>query len=105
MNKSYVEVVQDEAGWYHMRFGGEFEAHVDGNVEFYERMLVIFLGLLEVSGETRASRRTRDGRTPFVRQEQMAAWFGVPHPVISRWFDYWLKQDWRRMLSRGGERC
>jgi transposase-like protein len=104
LSKPYVEVAQDEASRYHVRFGGEFEAHVDGNVEFYKRMLVIFLGLLEVSDETRASRRTRDGRTPFVRQEQMAAWFGVPHPVISRWFDYWLRQDWRRMLSqRWGE--
>jgi transposase-like protein len=99
-----VEVGRDEEGVYHVQLSGEFELHVDGNVEFYERMLVIFLGLLEVAGETRASRRTRDGRTPFVRQEQMAAWFGVPHPVISRWFDYWLKQDWRRMLSqRWGE--
>jgi len=104
LSKPYVEVAQDEASRYHVRLGGEFEAHVDGNVEFYKRMLVIFLGLLEVSDETRASRRTRDGRTPFVRQEQMAAWFGVPHPVISRWFDYWLRQDWRRMLSqRWGE--
>ena len=104
MSRPYVEVEQDEAGWYHVRLGGEFEAHVDGNVEFCKRMLVIFLGLLEVPGETRGSRRTRDGRTPFVRQEQMAAWFGVPHPVISRWFDYWLRQDWRRMLSqRWGE--
>ena len=34
----------------------------------------------------------------------MAAWFGVIHPEISRWFDYWLRQDWRRMLSqRRGE--
>jgi len=99
-----VEVARDEEGVYHVQLSGEFELHVDGNVEFYERMLVIFLGLLEVAGETRASRRTRDGRTPFVRQEQMAAWFGVPHPVISRWFDYWLRQDWRRMLSqRWGE--
>jgi transposase-like protein len=34
----------------------------------------------------------------------LAAWFGVPHPVISRWYGYWLAQDWRRMLSqRWGE--
>jgi hypothetical protein len=51
------------------------------------------LGLLEVPAETRGSRRTRDGRTPFVRQEQMAEWFGARHPVISRWFNYWLRQD------------
>ena len=99
-----VEVERDEEGVYHVQLQGEFELHVDGQVEFYKRMLVIFLGLLEVPGETRGSRRTRDGRTPFVRQERMAAWFGVPHPVISRWFGYWLRQDWPRMLSqRWGE--
>ena len=99
-----VKVERDEEGVYHVQLRGEFALHVDGNVAFCKRMLIIFLGLLEVPGETRASRRTRDGRTPFVRQEQMAAWFEVPHPVISRWFDYWLKQDWRRMLSqRWGE--
>ena len=103
-NAPSVEVERDEEGVYHVQLQGEFELHVDGQVEFYKRMLVIFVGLLEVPGETRGSRRTRDGRTPFVRQEQMAAWFGVPHPVISRWFGYWLKQDWQRMLSqRWGE--
>ena len=95
-----VEVTQDEAGMYQVRLRGEFTLRVDGRVEFYKRMLVIFLGLLEVPGEMRGSRRTRDGRTPFVRQEQMAEWFGVPHPVISRWCGYWLAQDWRRMLSQ-----
>jgi len=53
---------------------GEFILGVDGTVEVYKRLLVIFLGLLEVPGETRGSRRTRDGRTPFVRQEQLAEW-------------------------------
>jgi transposase-like protein len=95
-----VEVEQDEAGVYHVRLRGEFELHVNGEVAFYKRMLVIFLGQLEVPGESRASRRTRDGRTPYVRQEQLAAWFGVPQPNISRWLSYWLAQDWRRMLSQ-----
>ena len=37
--------------------------HVDGNVEFYKRMLIIFLGLLEVPGETRpADERETGGR-------------------------------------------
>jgi len=99
-----VEVVRDETGVYDVRLQGEFRFQVNGEVEFYKRMLVIFLGLLEVPGEQRGSRRTRDGRTPFVRQEQMSEWFGVPHPVISRWFGYWLAQDWRRLLSqRWGE--
>jgi transposase-like protein len=95
-----IVVERDEAGMYHVRIRGEFEIHVDGNIEINKRMLVILLGLLEVPGETRGSRRTRDGRTPFVRQEQMAAWFDVPQPHISRWFKYWLEQDWRGMLSQ-----
>jgi len=95
-----IEVERDEGGVYHVRISGEFEMHVDGNVEMYKRMLVIFLGLLEVPGETRGSRRTRDGRTPFVRQEQLAAWVGVPQPHISLWFKHWLACDWRRMLSQ-----
>jgi transposase-like protein len=104
VDQPHIEVKRDGGGVYHVQLRGTFEIRVDGEVEFYKRMLIIFLGLLEVPGETRGSRRTRDGRTPYVRQEQMAAWFGVPHPVISRWFDYWLREDWRRMLSqRWGE--
>ena len=95
-----VEVERDEAGVYHVRISGEFELHIDGNVAFCKRILVIFLGLLEVPGETRGGRRTRDGRTPYVRQEQLAAWFGVPQPHISRWTRYWLEQDWRGLLSQ-----
>ena len=102
--QSQVEIEQQADGEYHVRLRGTFELQVNGEVEFCKRMLVIFLGLLEVPGERRASRRTRDGRTPFVRQEQLAQWFGVPHPVISRWYGYWLSQDWRRLLSqRWGE--
>jgi len=104
VSQPYVEVEEDEEGVYHVRLGGMFEMHVHGEVEFYKRMLIIFLGLLEVPGETRPSRRTRDGRTPFVREKQLAAWFGVTHPEVSRWYDYWLRQDWGRMLSqRSGE--
>jgi transposase-like protein len=104
LGESRVEVEQTEEGRYHVRLQGSFELQVNGEVEFYKRMLVIFLGLLEVPGERRGSRRTRDGRTPFVRQEQLAQWFGMPHPVISRWYGYWLNQDWRRLLSqRWGE--
>lgn len=97
---SSVEVEQDEEGIYHVHLQGEFELSVDGKVSFYVRMLILFLGHLAVPGETRGSRRTRDGRTPFVRQQQLAAWFGVRQPVISRWMGYWLDQDWRRLLSQ-----
>ncbi|TLN23843.1 hypothetical protein FDZ71_02380, partial [bacterium] len=95
-----VEVTQDEQGVYHVQLKGEFKLHLNGQVEFYKRILIIFLYRLEVEGEYRGSRRTRDGRTPFVRQEQLAAWFEIPHPCISRWNKYWLQQDWRRLLSR-----
>lgn len=99
-----VEVVEDEAGVYQVRLRGEFTLRVDGQVEMYKRLLILFLGLLEVAGENRSSRRTRDGRRPFVRQEQLSAWFGEVGPNISRWNGYWLKQDWRRLLShRWGE--
>jgi transposase-like protein len=100
MDGAYIEVTKDDTGVYDVRLSGTFELHVDGTVEFYKRVLVIFLGLLEVPGETRGSRRTRDGRTPFVRQERLAAWFEVPQPHISLWFKYWLERDWRRMLSQ-----
>jgi transposase IS66 family protein len=98
--ESYIGVREDETGKYHVQMRGTFDLHVDGTVMFYKRILVIFLGLLQVPGQSRGSRRTRDGRTPFVRQEQMAAWFGVPQPHISLWFRYWQEQDWRRMLSQ-----
>ena len=42
----YVEVEKDEVGGYYAQIGGEFEIYVDGNVEMYRRLLVIFLGLL-----------------------------------------------------------
>ena len=96
----YVAVEEEKDGTYRVELKGPFELYLDGKVSFYKRMLVIFLGLLEVGGETRGSRRTRDGRTPFVRQQQMESWFGVPQPHISLWFKYWLEQDWDRMLSR-----
>ena len=95
-----IEVTPDERGGYHVQLRGTFEVHVDGTVTLYKRMLVIFLGLLQVPGERRGGRRTRDGRTPFVRQEQMAAWFDVPQPQISLWCKYWLEQDWRGLLSQ-----
>jgi transposase-like protein len=102
--KQIVAVEEDEEGWYHVRLKGEFELHVDGKVTLYKRVMIIILGLLEVAGAERGSRRTRDGRTPFVRQEEMAAWFEVPQPHISRWNKYWLEEDWRGLLSqRWGE--
>ena len=79
---------------------GEFDLYINGQVLFYKRMLVIFLRLLEAPGETRGSRRTRDGRTPAVRQQELEQKLDVPQPHISLWMKYWHTQDWRRLLSR-----
>jgi transposase-like protein/DNA-directed RNA polymerase subunit RPC12/RpoP len=93
-----VTVIEDEQ-YYTAILQGTFTLRVQKDDPFRQRFLILFLGLLDVPGETRKSRRTRDGRTPFVRQEQMAAWFAVPGPDISRWQKYWLQADWRRLLS------
>jgi transposase-like protein len=63
------------------------------------RLLILFLRLLEVEGAERIIGRTRDDRAPFVRQTQIAAWFGVPQPNVSRWERYWLVADWANLLS------
>jgi transposase-like protein len=95
-----VEIAEDEEGICHVRLPGGLELHVDGKVPLYKRTLIIFLRQLEVPGEIRGSRRTRDGRTPVVRQQQLEQALGVPQPNISRWMGYWQTQDWRRLLSR-----
>ena len=97
---SQVEITEYEKGIYHVHLSGEFELHIDGQVLFYKRMLVIFLRQLEAPGERRGSRRTRDGRTPVVRQQELAQKLDVPQPHISLWMKYWQTQDWRRLLSR-----
>jgi len=94
-----VSVVADEDGGYTAALTGHFTLHVAGDDPFRKRLLILFLRLLEVPGQTRGSRRTRDGRTPFVRQQDLAASFGIPQPDISRWERYYLAGDWRRLLS------
>ena len=94
-----VKITEDEEGICHVRLPGGLELHIDGKVPFYKRILIIFLRQLEVRGETRGSRRTRDGRTPAVRQQQLERELGVPQPNISRWMGYWQTQDWRRLHS------
>ena len=95
-----VSVAADEDGGYTATLTGHFTLHVAaGDDPFRKRLLILFLRLLEVPGQTRGSRRTRDGRTPFVRQQDLAADFGIPQPDISRWERYYLAGDWRRLLS------
>jgi hypothetical protein len=63
------------------------------------RLMILFLRLLEVQGPERVIGRTRDDRAPFVRQSQVAAWFEVPQPNVSRWERYWLAGNWPDLLS------
>jgi hypothetical protein len=63
------------------------------------RVLILVLRLLEVDGPERSIGRTRDDRAPFVRQMQVAAWFGVPQPNVSRWERYWQAGNWADLLS------
>ena len=34
-----------------------------------------------------------------MRQLQLAEWFGVPQPDLSRWLKYWQAADWANLLS------
>ena len=94
-----VTVERSEAGDATATLCGHFTLHVSGDDPFRVRMLALFLRQLEVPGHTRGSRRTRDGRTPFVRQQELAGALGVVQPDLSRWERYWLDGDWRRLLS------
>ena len=83
---------------------GHFDLAVAADDFFRRRLLILFLRLLEEPHHHRGSRRTREGRTPAVRQQPLAAAFGVNQPEISRWEGYWQRGDWRRLLSiRFGE--
>jgi len=94
-----VEVREAEDGGWTATLCGHFTVHVAGDHPFRQRLLLLFLRLLEVPGEQRGSRRTRDGRTPWVRQQYLAQAFGMPQPDISRIEGYWLAGDWANLLS------
>jgi len=85
-----VKVKKSDTGDYRVTLCGHFSLHVSGDDPFRVRLLYIFLRLLEVDGETRGSRRTRDGRTPFVRQQQMEDALDICVPELSRFEKYWL---------------
>jgi transposase-like protein len=95
----WVEVVRQEDGGYQATLCGHFTLSVAGDHPFRVRMLMLFLRLLEGPGPQRGGRRTRDGRTPLVAQEKLAAWFQLPQPDISRIEKYWLEGDWPNLLS------
>lgn len=95
-----VQVVREGDGSYRAELRGEFQVRVSGTEPFRLRLLILFLRWLEVPQVERVrSRRTRDDRAPFVRQSQVADWFGVAQPHVSRWEGYWLAGDWANLLS------
>jgi len=96
-----VSVWRDtDGGCIRAELNGHFTLAVADDDRFRLRLLILFLLLLEVTDQCRGSRRTRDGRTPFVRQQDLATALGIPQPDISRWVRYWLEGDWRRLLSQ-----
>jgi transposase-like protein len=99
-DEPWVEVAHNEDGSYQATLCGHFTIQVPGDHPFRARMLMLFLRLLDAPGPSRRSRRTRDGRTPFVRQVQASVWFGLPHPDISRVEGYWYRGDWPELFSQ-----
>lgn len=72
IEEPYVMVEERGRGDLPRAIQGDLRVAPGWDVTFYERMLIIFLGLLEMPEETRGSRR----------------------------FWHWLEQDWGRMLSQ-----
>lgn len=95
----WVAVERQADGSYRGELCGHFSLAVSGDEPFRMRLLILFLRLLEVEGPQRVIGRTRDDRAPFVRQTQIAAWFQVPQPNVSRWERYWLAGNWPDLLS------
>jgi len=96
----WVEVTGQEDGGYRATVCGHFTMQVAGDDPLRARLLMLFLRLLDVPGRTRGSRRTRDGRTPFVSQMEASAWFRIPHPDVSRVERYWVRGAWPELLSQ-----
>jgi hypothetical protein len=95
----WVEMERQADGSYEAQMCGHFKLRVKGDEPFRMRLLILFLRLLEVDGPERVIGRTRDDRAPFVRQTQIARWFEVPQPNVSRWERYWLAGNWPDLLS------
>jgi hypothetical protein len=95
----WLEVERQSDGSYRVEVCGHFEMQVADDDPFRTRMLMLFLRQLEEVGPKRRGGRTQDGRAPFVRQVQVAEWFGLPQPNVSRLEGYWLAADWANLLS------
>jgi len=95
----WVQVERQADGSYQGEVCGHFRLAVAGDDPFRVRLLWLFLRLLEEPGRARRGGRTQDGRAPFVSQVQVAAWFDLPQPNVSRIEGYWRAADWANLLS------
>jgi hypothetical protein len=89
-----------DKGCYTAELSGRFTLTMADDDPFRLRLFILFLRALEDDSPPRKSRRTRDGRTPVVRQQMLAESLGIPQPDISRWERYAQDRDWRRLLSQ-----
>ncbi len=97
--ENWVTVERQTDGGYQAELCGHFRLRVAGDEPFRIRLLWLFLRLLDEPGRQRRGCRTLDGRTPFVAQIQIAEWFGLPQPNVSRIEGYWRTADWANLLS------
>ncbi len=95
----WVNVERQADGNYRAELCGHFIMSMTGDDPFRIRLLWLFLRLLEEPGRRRRGSRTLDGRTPFVSQVQIAEWFDLPQPNVSRIEGYWRMADWPNLLS------
>jgi len=95
----WVDMVDEADGSCTVTLCGHFTLHIARDDLFSERAAMHFLLQLETPGPQRSGRRTRDGRTPFLSQQRVADWFGIPQPVVSRLEKYWRDKDWANLLS------
>lgn len=93
-----VTVVEEEEQ-YRIEIEGSLHLTVPKGRSFQLRMTILFLRQLESTTPRLGSRATRGGRRPFVSQQQLARWFGVKQPEISRWEKYLLDENWSDLLS------
>jgi hypothetical protein len=98
-DEPWVDMVNEADGSCTVTLCGHFTLRIAPDDLFQERAAIHFLLQLETPGPQRSGRRTRDGRTPFLSQQTVGDWFGIPQPVVSRLEKYWRDKDWANLLS------
>jgi hypothetical protein len=95
----WVDVTTEADGSYTVSLCGHFTLQIASDDIFQQRIAIHSLLQLETAASPRSGRRSRDGRTPFVSQQKVGAWFGIPQPVVSHLEKYWQDKDWANLHS------